>query len=69
VIRLGGLAVPMWRELAEMSYLWTVPHALADGELERLGLPAATPIDRALRAAVMALQPATPTEPARAAAH
>jgi len=69
VIRLGGLAVPMWRELAEMSYLWTVPHALADGELERLGLPAATPIDRALRAAVMAQQPATPTEPARAAAH
>jgi nucleoside-diphosphate-sugar epimerase len=69
VFRLGGLVVPMWRELAEMSYLWTVPHALADGELERLGLLAATPIDGALRAALMALQPATPTEPARAAAH
>jgi nucleoside-diphosphate-sugar epimerase len=69
VIRLVGLAVPMWRELAEMSYLWTVPHTLADGELERLGLPAATPIDRALRAAVMALQPATTTEPSCTAAH
>jgi nucleoside-diphosphate-sugar epimerase len=68
-IRVGGLVVPMWRELAEMSYLWTAPHALAGGELERLGLPAATPIDRALRAALLTLQPAVPAEPARAAAH
>jgi len=35
VIRLGGLIVPMWRELAEMAYLWRVPHALDGTTLER----------------------------------
>ena len=34
VIRLGGLVVPMWRELAEMAYLWQVPHALDGRALE-----------------------------------
>ena len=63
VIRLGGLVVPMWRELAEMAYLWTVPHALAGSAPEALALPAATPIDLALRAALVALQPAAPTVP------
>ena len=61
--RLGGLVVPMWRELAEMAYLWTVPHALAGSAPEALALPAATPIDLALRAALVALQPAAPTVP------
>jgi len=35
LIRLGGLVVPMWRELAEMAYLWSVPHALDGHALER----------------------------------
>jgi hypothetical protein len=69
VIRLGGLVVPMWRELAEVAYLWTVPHALAGSAPEILALPAATPIDLALRAALAALQPAAPTVPVGAAAH
>ena len=67
VIRLGGLVVPMWRELAEMAYLWTVPHALAGSAPEALALPAATPIDLALRAALVALQPSAPTVPVGAA--
>jgi|694.fasta_scaffold155738_2 nucleoside-diphosphate-sugar epimerase len=68
VIRLGGLVVPMWRELAEMAYLWTVPHALAGSAPQTLLLPAATPIDLALRAALVALQPAPPTVPVGATA-
>jgi nucleoside-diphosphate-sugar epimerase len=68
VIRLGGLVVPMWRELAEMAYLWTVPHALAGSAPEILALRAATPIDLALRAALVALQPAAPAVPVGAAA-
>jgi hypothetical protein len=68
VIRLGSLVVPMWRELAEMAYLWTVPHALAGRAPQTLLLPAATPIDLALRAALVALQPAPPTVPVGATA-
>jgi len=48
--------VPMLREVAEMSYLWRVPHAL-DGTALRsaVGELASTPIDSALRAALVAL--------------
>ena len=55
LIRLGGIAVPMWRELARMSYLWRVPHAL-DGEA-LAGLPGSvqTPIETALRDTLLAL--------------
>lgn len=28
LIRSGAVVVPMWRELAQMKYLWDVPHAL-----------------------------------------
>ncbi len=55
VLRLGGLLVPMWRELAEMAYLWRVPHALDGASMAPLALPAATPIDVALRASLQAL--------------
>ena len=34
LIRTVGLVVPMWRELARMSYLWRVPHALDGRRLE-----------------------------------
>ena len=49
-IRAMGLVHPLWRELARMSYLWRVPHAL-DGRLmaARAALPAATPVAAALR--------------------
>jgi len=56
LLRLGGLVVPMLREVAEMSYLWRVPHAL-DGTALRntVGELASTPVDAALRAALVAL--------------
>lgn len=56
VIRLGGLAVPVWRELAEMAYLWHVPHALDGRALEAaVGLPAGTALPDALRQTLAAL--------------
>lgn len=56
VIRLGGRLVPMWRELAEMAYLFEVPHAL-DGRAMRdaLGPLPATPLPEAMRASLEAL--------------
>ncbi len=55
LIRAGGLVIPMWRELAEMAYLWRVPHALDGASMAALALPVATPIDAALRASLQAL--------------
>ena len=50
-IRLAGLVWPMGRELARMSYLWRVPHALAGSALAAaVGPLPATPIDAAMRA-------------------
>ena len=55
-IRLVGVVNPSWRELAKMSYLWRVPHAL-DGQLLREVLPELphTPLNAAVRAALLAL--------------
>jgi nucleoside-diphosphate-sugar epimerase len=36
LIRTLGLVVPMYRELAEMAYLWETPHALDGSALKRL---------------------------------
>lgn len=36
LIRAMGLVVPLYRELAEMAYLWDAPHALDGSALERL---------------------------------
>ena len=56
VIRAVGTVYPPWRELARMSYLWRVPHALDGTALAAVpGLPAPTPIDAALRASLLAL--------------
>jgi hypothetical protein len=52
-IRAAGLVVPMARELAEMAYLWRVPHALDGSALRALaGDLRATPIDDAMRSAL-----------------
>jgi len=70
VLRLGGLVVPMWREVAEMAYLWRVPHAI-DGSAMRAALGAlpATDIDTAMRQALVALgHRAAAATPAQAAA-
>ena len=52
-----GLVAPTWRELARMSYLWRVPHALDGRRLAALpgGPLATTPLATALRAALLAL--------------
>jgi len=56
LLRAGGLLVPMWRELAEMEYLWRVPHALDGTELAAaVGALPATPLDEALAATLRAL--------------
>ncbi len=58
LIRAGGLLVPMWREIAEMAYLWRVPHALDGSALEALlGPLPATPLDEALLRALRAREP------------
>jgi nucleoside-diphosphate-sugar epimerase len=56
LLRVGGLVVPMWREIAAMRYLWDVPHAL-DGTVlaEVVGDVPHTPLDVALEAALRAL--------------
>ena len=52
-LRLGGMAVPMLRELSRMAYLWQVPHALEGSRLEtRIGPTASTPVELALRASL-----------------
>ena len=56
VLKLGGLVVPMWREIAEMSYLWHVPHALDGTALTRaVGPLPGTPLDAAMRDTLIAL--------------
>ena len=56
LIRAGGLFVPMWRELARMSYLWRVPHALDGRKLvARCPQLATTPLAEALRESMFAL--------------
>jgi len=56
LMKLGGLLVPMLREIAEMSYLWRVPHALDGTALQRaLGPQQVTPLDVAVREALLAL--------------
>jgi len=60
-IRAVGLVHPLWRELARMSYLWRVPHAL-DGRALRqaVGRLPATPADIALQRALGDVLPAAP---------
>jgi nucleoside-diphosphate-sugar epimerase len=56
LLRIGGLVVPMWRELAEMRYLWNVPHRLSGERLSRLvGDVPATSLDDAMDATLRAL--------------
>ena len=56
LLRLGGLFVPMLREISEMSYLWRVPHALDGHALEQAVGPATvTPLRDALRQALVDL--------------
>jgi nucleoside-diphosphate-sugar epimerase len=57
LLRVAGLFNPMLRELARMSYLWFVPHALEGGKLARaIGEVPATPLASALDKALAELQ-------------
>jgi len=48
-LRVAGLLVPMFRELAEMRYLWYVPHRLSGERMGKLiGEPPRTPLDQAM---------------------
>lgn len=61
LIRAMGLVVPMMRELAAMSYLWSVPHRLDGTRLSRLLGPLPdTPLDQALLASLRALGHGSP---------
>lgn len=56
VMRAMGWFVPLLREVVEMAYLWRVPHALDGRALQACAGPLpATPIDRALTAALREL--------------
>jgi nucleoside-diphosphate-sugar epimerase len=56
LLRAGGLVVPMWREIAEMAYLWRLQHALDGARLRALvGELPVTPIDEAIRRALAGL--------------
>lgn len=58
LLRIGGLVVPMWRELAEMRYLWERPHALDGSALRAFAGPVpTTPLAEALVASLRALSP------------
>jgi nucleoside-diphosphate-sugar epimerase len=56
LVRIAGVAVPLWRELARMSYLWSVPHALDGSRLaSRCPELRSTALDDAMRASLAAL--------------
>ena len=68
VIRVGGLVVPMWREIAEMAYLFSVPHRLDGQALEQAAGPLPqTPLPDALRRALLDLGHGPATQAALAA--
>ncbi len=57
LIRAVGLVKPLWRELAEMSYLWQRPHQLLTDASHAPLIAATTPFDDAISASVSALHP------------
>ncbi len=58
LIRALAWAVPNWREIAELRYLWLTPHALDGSKLASLiGPEPHTPLDTALRQSLQQLYP------------
>lgn len=56
LLKLMGFAVPVFRELSEISYLWSVPHAIDGASLAGIiGEIPHTPLDRAVAAALTVL--------------
>ena len=56
MLRLMGIVVPVFRELSELSYLWSTPHAIDGTRLSAIiGEPPHTPLDEAITDALAAL--------------
>jgi hypothetical protein len=56
LLRVAGVVMPLWRELARMSYLWRVPHALDGTKLaKRCPALAPTPLATALAESLVGL--------------
>jgi nucleoside-diphosphate-sugar epimerase len=65
LIRVIGLVAPLMRELARMSYLWRIPHALDGSALARaVGPLQSTPVATALRQSLLDLGLAPSAAPA-----
>ena len=56
LIRTVGLVKPLWRELAEMSYLWQRPHRLVTEAAHAQLIAPATPFDLAIAASLRDVQ-------------
>ncbi len=57
IIRGLSFAIPMWREIAELSYLWERPHQLITAPQHQHLIAPQTPTDEALRAAIKRIHP------------
>jgi nucleoside-diphosphate-sugar epimerase len=56
LLKLMGFAVPLFRELSEISYLWSAPHAIDGAALQGvIGEIPRTPLDQAVAASLAAL--------------
>jgi nucleoside-diphosphate-sugar epimerase len=56
LLKMMGLVVPVFRELTDISYLWSTPHAIDGARLtEIIGDIPRTPLDRAITASLAAL--------------
>jgi nucleoside-diphosphate-sugar epimerase len=56
LLKLMGVVVPVFRELADISYLWSTPHAVDGARLaEIIGDLPRTPLDEAIAASLAAL--------------
>ncbi len=56
LLKLMGVVVPVFRELADISYLWSTPHAIDGARLaEIIGDIPRTPLDRAITVSLASL--------------
>ncbi len=55
IIRTFSFAVPMWREIAELAYLWQRPHQLITAPEHQSLIAAQTPFDDAIRRSIASL--------------
>jgi nucleoside-diphosphate-sugar epimerase len=56
VLKMMGVVVPVFRELCDVSYLWSTPHAIDGTRLEEvIGDIPRTPLDQAITASLAAL--------------